>query len=339
MKFFKFILYALVILFFLYILLVYFPEFASKPIEIPLKKTKKPDIEPVPQEQPEHAKKQPMKLSGHKMVSYRFADENSRRYEFIYYIPQSQINDSQKNFGYSRREIYELLSQHIRQYNEKYKEGFHAHLNQNLSLRVTYDKEFLDVYNTFMREHEQKILDYCRKRYIHVTFKKGGRVLSVDFPAVQLWQSEYVRPLYQKLRRMADEFQLDSRQFTILLAKFVQYLRYKIPPPLPDFENFGFWPPVICLSEKAGDCDSKSTLFATIYYHYRKNSCILIRTENHAFIGIKSQHKIYPRDNIMRFGGMDYFLIETTSLHNLGYIPSALRSRLKNGPLDYVVFH
>ncbi|MFC1859928.1 hypothetical protein ACFL9U_18140, partial [Thermodesulfobacteriota bacterium] len=100
----------------------------------------------------------------------------------------------------------------------------------------------------------------------------GRAIGGPDYRAIQEWQAEYVEPLYAKLRRLGRENNLNEREFVILMARFVQHLKYQIPPEPGDKQIFGFWPPITCLTEKAGDCDSKSTLFAAIFQHYRNNA-------------------------------------------------------------------
>ncbi len=123
-----------------------------------------------------------------------------------------------------------------------------------------------------------------------------------------------------------------------MVARFVQQLKYEIPKDPPDKEILGFWPPMICLKEKAGDCDSKSTLFASLFYHYRKKLCILIMTQTHAFIGVRNQHKKYPRDKALRIGGIDYLLLETTRLWPLGQMSEDILKQMRKGQYRYIAY-
>jgi hypothetical protein len=188
----------------------------------------------------------------------------------------------------------------------------------------------IDLLKQAVAESESKY-----KRFFKV-FKRVGNVKYTlpDYREIQRWQSDMLAELYGKMKQLAMRRRMNEREFTILLARFVQHLTYKVPTSYG-----GFWPPVVCLKEKAGDCDSKSTLFATLFYHFKKNACILVITKRHAFIGIKNQHRVFPTDDVVKIGGIDYLLIEATGLQRLGCISKRERAYLKQGRFKYIHFY
>jgi hypothetical protein len=173
------------------------------------------------------------------------------------------------------------------------------------------------------------------EKYLKEYKREANQIhIRVDYKAVQKWQTGFVKKLYETLKQTAAAQGMNEKDFIFLMAEFVQHLNYKTPP-----NPYGFWMPVICLKEAAGDCDSMSTLFATIYYHFKRNSCILVITPQHAFIGIKNQHKTSPADHVVKIGGMDYLLIELTSKWGVGKISKKHWEYITGGQFDYIPFY
>lgn len=264
--------------------------------------------------------------------TYEFSDNRSRKYKLEHAISMEDIDETETFYGFSKQDLFRLLDEKTQGFNDEYEGSIQVTLSRDLSYQIRYQAGYAGLMKEFERVYRETIEEYCR----------GNMVLpgpfGPDYRTIQKWQAEFVKPLFDRLLTLAQEKNMNEREFIILMSRFVQHLQYRVPPEQSDKEIFGFWPPLTCLKEKAGDCDSKSTLFASIFYHYRKNSLILILTRNHAFIGIRNQHKKFPTDNSLKISGIDYLLLETTSAYRLGSVHKDVLNQLKKRQYKYIQF-
>jgi hypothetical protein len=265
---------------------------------------------------------------------HSFADGAKRRYSISYAVPRRAVEDSERVFGYRQNELHERLKQITVDFEARHP-GCTIRLQENGAYRITHngrDRTLPEKYRTLYQATRRAYFD---EHLIAIT----DRGMRPDYRAVQAWQAPSLRPLYETLEEIGRAQHMSERQFIGLLAGFVQDLEYKVPPKSTERVTLGFWPPLVCLKEKGGDCDSKSTLFAALYSHYRRDSCILVITKRHAFIGIKGQHKLRPGDEMLTIGGVDYLLIEMTGHIGLGRVAKAELEKIRKGEYTYVVFH
>jgi hypothetical protein len=254
-----------------------------------------------------------------------------------YAIGRREEEEAKQAFGYSEQEFRAYLNAVIRDFNARYRWKTWAHLvgkNGYVffalpgygSLREELKSTYGNATRSFLESHYFKI--------------NHENVISVDFPAVQLWQAPRVKHLYRMLLSQARLRHMNEREFASFIAAFVQGFTYRIPPETQNgrFIN-GVWLPVTCLREMAGDCDTKSLLFATLFYHYHRKGSIMILTDNHALIGIRNQHCILPGDRKVTLHGQDYILLETTNYFDFGDISPEVWSHIQRKHSRYVAFN
>lgn len=268
--------------------------------------------------------------------SYTFDDARRKRHEITIVIPGAVIEESNSRYGYSKKDLYQELVKEAEQFTQRHKGIFKVSVTKDLGYQYRYKKGYEHLAAEYKSNAENVMKNYYQARFLTL----ANSVYSIDYPAVQQWQYPFVKNVYEKLKDEAHRGEMNEREFITLLANFVQNLKYKVPPARRgDYEILGFWPPVTCLNEKAGDCDSKSTLFATLLSHYRKAASILILTERHAFIGIKDQHRTFPMDRVQRVGGRDFLLVEMTNPAEMGKISSKEMAHLRDGRYRYISFN
>ena len=267
--------------------------------------------------------------------TYKFSDHRSKKHKLQYKILKKHVQESEQKYGYFKEDIYTFVVSGVQKFNKKNANKVKVDLQKDLQrYKYRYSSKNSHLKNEVNAVIQNAIGKYCNDHMIlHVPERRP------DYKKIQKWQAEFVISLYEKLKGLARKNKMKEREFIAFIARFVQCLKYKIPQDPKQKEILGFWPPVICLKEKAGDCDSKSTLFASLFYHYRKKACIMIITKAHAFIGIKNQHKLYPRDKVIKIGGIDYLLLETTNVWRLGGMSKDMLKLLKKGQYQYVAFY
>jgi len=277
----------------------------------------------------------PFRKDDYYFRTYRFSDHKKRRVVIEHGILKKHVEESEQTFGYSKKELYIVLSKEARNFQQKYSDKIKIMVNEDLTCKIRYKSDSAHLMDDFNHMYRLTQKSFYEKRMLSIEKNK----IHPDFRAIQRWQADFLKTFYTKLRNLAQNNHMNEREFIIVIARFVQHLKYKVPSSPESKEIFGFWPPVVCLKEQAGDCDTKSTLFATIFYHYKKNSCTLILTKKHAFIGIKNQHKHFPKDRVLKIGGIDYLLLETTSVRKIGYISDDVLDQLKKRQFKYIHFY
>jgi len=119
-----------------------------------------------------------------------------------------------------------------------------------------------------------------KKGFTRVGISKNLEIYTVDYREIFLRSLDYfndlTRTLYQAIEPLHSEN--DLMEFLV----FVQAIKYQLPPFYygNKFIN-SFFPPLICLYEQFGDCDSKSVLLAVFLACHNKNEKTALLFINH----------------------------------------------------------
>ncbi len=281
------------------------------------------------------------KIEGNIYRTHDFLDYRSKKHRLRYELLKKHVQETEQRYGYSKDKLYAFVNKAVQKYCEESGGKIKVKLDKDLGYRTWYSRK-----NEHLKQSIKTIIrDSCRHYYEAHMLILRNNYIGIDYKKIQQWQSKFVAPLYDALKSIAKRENMNERELIVLMARFVQYLEYKVPNEPPHKNILGFWPPIICLKEKAGDCDSKSTLFASIFYHFKKKSCVLINTRRdestgHVFVGIKRQHKVFPKDKIVTIGGVDCLLLETT---RPGWDPGQLSKKdwnaVKRGRFKYTAMY
>lgn len=129
-----------------------------------------------------------------------------------------------------------------------------------------------------------------------------------------------LEPIIQGFLRRAREAKLSSLDLAELMVSFVQQIRYEIPKAEP----FGVLAPALVVSQKRGDCDSKSLLLL-IMLHAAGIESVLVSSEahRHSMLGIA----LPAQGTTFTTNGRQYAFTETTAKGSpIGFIdPKLLR--------------
>ena len=120
----------------------------------------------------------------------------------------------------------------------------------------------------------------------------------------------------------------DSRAFSGGVTSFVQSLEYRQPAEARRsssgelLHTAGVTMPLETLANRAGDCDTKALLLASILANVRDAGVVLLDGEDHVFAGLRMP----PRqgDRYVRVQGIEYVLVEVTSPWPIGSIPERI---------------
>lgn len=112
-------------------------------------------------------------------------------------------------------------------------------------------------------------------------------------------------------REVLDREQLTPERKLEAVLRFCQSLSY-VAMPVRDGERFiaGFYPPNFLLSERYGDCDMKSVLFATIWESLDPGGTALILTSNHMFAAVRGFPRRRSGDISLQIQGEEFLCVE-----------------------------
>jgi hypothetical protein len=142
-----------------------------------------------------------------------------------------------------------------------------------------------------MNESEDS-LEIAREIWVRIYQK----VYSASYPQFE--------SIYSGLKRIFEKEQMSRQDQLLFLVSFVQNIKYKIPK-----NELGFFPPLITLAERFGDCDSKALL---LYILLERNGydCVLLWSGfySHAMLGVAAN----SMGEYKYHNGRRYYFLETT---------------------------
>lgn len=134
-----------------------------------------------------------------------------------------------------------------------------------------------------------------------------------------------VQPLIDRFKQQINASKLNSLDATTLVVNFVQNIQYEVPKDKP----FGVLPPALVVSQKRGDCDSKSLLGHMILGSMGLDTILVSsNAHKHAMLAIN----IPSSGTKINYEGRQYSFTEMTAKGSpVGYINPKLLS-----PNDWV---
>jgi hypothetical protein len=175
------------------------------------------------------------------------------------------------------------------------------------------------------QEREEKQAELARELESRGFALEGEDGIRVDYSWVVDHSREDMRPVAEGLLTAARQAAYESsRAFTGGVTSFVQSLQYRQPPELRTntrgerIHTGGVTMPLETLANRAGDCDTKSLLLASILANIRGAGILFLEGSDHVFVGLRMP----PRqgDSYVRVQGLEYVLVEVTTPWPLGSV-------------------
>lgn len=127
---------------------------------------------------------------------------------------------------------------------------------------------------------ETKLRAYAADHGMEVT----AEGLAVDYKRLVRSSAARLRPLAEEFRRVCGPSR--QRQLEAVLS-FVQHIPARAVPPIAGGRyTAGLAVPLRVLSEDAGDCDSKSVLFASLWLSLCRHRIVLVRLPEHMLVAV-----------------------------------------------------
>jgi len=179
-------------------------------------------------------------------------------------------------------------------------------------------RDVRDAHRTFARRVSYRSIDDNSFTWNPPASCQGD--MRCVFEELERSNGDDVRALAARFKAHVQSNRLNALQAASLVVTFVQGIRYEIPKTEP----FGILPPAIVVSEKRGDCDSKSFLGQMILHELGIDSMLISsQAHRHTMLGIA----LPVQGKTFTFAGTRYAFTECTAEGSpIGHInPELLR--------------
>jgi hypothetical protein len=258
-------------------------------------------------------------------LSYGFIDHHGRTHHVECAVDRGELERQRAAFGYDPAEISRLenarlealvdrevarnrLRPHFRfsAKGDHYEWGWTAQgeLDAEEAQRVAVESKRLGAFieNDLERELEKIRAELYRTRGI----VSQNHRLSIDYEQIARQGTAPLENCFRALERTGIGY--TRRQYLGLFLAFFQELTYELPPDNDGRRKiFGFWVPSDVMVRGRGDCDSKSTAFASLWRHFPER-VILIVLPKHVLVGVEAPPG--PGERFVRLGNRYYLLCE-----------------------------
>lgn len=281
-----------------------------------------PPPSPAPQTEPPKARPHipPDPRFFHLTFHFRDSDEQPR--ELYCAIRREDYERELAGFGFVDKERVEELNRTLRRLlaKEAAARGVASYFSIEVfdkgSIRWTWSYpggtdpdvvERIKAFDAWLEKNSSAAVDAVEERFFHEHgMRLDGDTYTIDY---EKWARDSTEPLadcFTALRR------LDGRRSGAplgLFLTFFQDLRYELPPD-PDEdgrETLGFRVPTAVLVKGAGDCDSKSVAFCSLWRQIPAR-VLLVLVPGHALVAVEG--KPGPDQASIRLGNRYFILCE-----------------------------
>lgn len=258
-------------------------------------------------------------------LSYGFTDHSERPHQVSCAIRKEDYEREVASFGYEEDRIAALLEEQVRALVDR--EARIRDLDAWFSFRLDaegsswkYDwrwtvpgdlaprvRQRIDALDEWLeRDLPREIEAVADRLYQERGFRLRNDQIGIDYERIAVRGTEPLADCFQALRA-AGRGESEARLLSLFLS-FFQDLRYHEPPEheLGRRTN-GFWVPTEVLVRRAGDCDSKSVAFCSLWRNLPKQAAIIL-VPGHALVAVEARPG--PDEAFIRIGNRYFVLCE-----------------------------
>lgn len=258
-------------------------------------------------------------------LSYDFTDHFERPHQVSCAIRKGDHEREVSSFGYVEDQIAAVLEERVRGLVDREARG--RGLESWFSFRLEaegdswkygwsweapgrlapQEKQRIDAFDEWLeRDLPREIDAVADQLYQERGFHLRNNQVSIDYERVAVRGTE---PLADCFRALQEEGRGGSEaRLLSLFLSFFQDLRYQEPPEheLGRWTN-GFWVPTEVLVRRAGDCDSKSVAFCSLWRNLPRQAVIIL-VPDHALVAVEARPG--PDEAFIRIGNRYFVLCE-----------------------------
>ena len=239
------------------------------------------------------------RLPGALAASYSFKNFNRDRLTVNFSLKAAAYAQYEAAFGYYKRDLDE-----IEQWHKTARDSAYRYAVQTRKSQAQLDAAVAAI----DRQRDDKIHEYMSSHGFRIM---PGRVVTIDVPGVVKKNAALMNTVAGALQKVADDRGYDSESVIGSALSLVQTaIIYKIPPDIePDGRHTGgILQPATTLVKGWGDCDTKTTLLASILVNWPNLRMVGVSVPGHYLMGVL---RIPGRgDAYIDYRGAQYVLVE-----------------------------
>lgn len=272
-------------------------------------------------------------------LSYEWLTQSQLPLELSFLLPKDKLNSqfkSKKNYmpDIAQRHVYIELMKAAQKVNPK--EARVKILKRGRDYKISVSSrspELVQKWQKNMEDKQQQAFDeYLEENYYtrfvnhlgqegvkpdHIRYLQESRDLVL--PAAQA--------IYDKMEPGSD-----SRDYVNLLMSWIQNIPYDQLENRLTSNGSGYFSPAEVMTNNLGDCDSKTTLAASLMRALLPNlPMVMVYLPDHALLGAVLSHR--NNEQTLNVNGMEYLLMEPTgpALLNIGQISKDSKADIAGG--------
>jgi hypothetical protein len=285
-----------------------------------------PETAPMPSEEAETEPpeaEQPLPQDPNSFqLTFRFLDPEGRPRRFSCAIRRADYELEEASFGYVDKDRIEELNRGVREIlaKEAADRGvagyFTIEVYDEGSIRWTWTYpggtppktiERIEAFDAWLENDSRAAIDALEERYYHAHWMRlNDDEIAVDY---ERFVREATEPLADCFKALQGLGRGRSGPSLDLFLTFIQDLRYELPQKVDQEgrETLGFRVPTAVMVEGAGDCDSKSVVFCSLWRQL-PGRVLLVLVPGHALVAVEG--KPGPGQASVRLGNRYYILCE-----------------------------
>lgn len=253
------------------------------------------------------------------VLVYEWKNYAQKKYHLKTTVKKSDFLAGISTFGLSEKEYLQRLQEEAKKLSLQY--GGELSVTQRKEKGTSsYSWKWKGELRSITQDHVNQIVNETlfkevRGKYYHEHGIAYDENEDIHYPDYAFISGRHRLPLTDFIQTLdAKTAGEDLFQRTDTYLSFVQSIPYEIPPDEEQGRvTFGLYTPSEVVVYRKGDCDSKSLLFATLWGKSKSEEAVLVDVPNHMLIGIRGLHATRKDQTVIRAGGVDYLLCETTA--------------------------
>lgn len=260
-------------------------------------------------------------------IQRKFYDFENKLIPVNYRVEQTAYEDIKNGFGFNPDEVSELVLESMEALVEEFVKKYQIALQVKFKIRKNNGMEWLCSYNVTTKKEEKTVKSFIKnlgeyynyfanefyqEKGFRISYSKLNRsdLIVPDYGRLVKLNAPALKDLIQAIYDEAKAKEYGERDFMGMVLAYCQEIPYQSPPDEADGKKiYGLIPPVQMDVENWGDCDCKSTLFATLWSMYAKKNTVLISVPGHMFAAVKGK-KQFSTDLTLDINGESYICLE-----------------------------
>jgi hypothetical protein len=274
-------------------------------------------------------------------LDYQWLDHNNKSQNISFSLPKKQVHQQ-----VHRRFVPEIAQQYV--FIELHKAAKKIdprqvrveiqRLAQNIKVKVTSrNAKLIHKWQESMQRSKEQAFDryLADNYYSRFGTHLGQQGVKPDHLRYIVENKAPLLPLAQAIfEKLAPGS--DSRAYVNLMLSWVQSIPYNVLENRLESNGAGYLPPLSVVANNQGDCDSKSTLMATLLRTLLPDvKMVMMYLPNHALLGISLPSRVHEKT--YEIAGSNYLMMEPTGPASLvlGSIAPRSASDIASGMYSY----